>query len=102
MLIEWFVFEDNHPPVYNSCPSTITAYEEDVVSWSEPEVVDNVGIKSKKFISDYPNNSKFKEGAHVLMYVATDHEGNVGVCKFLVSVYKKGIYLDGNMLFNDN
>lgn len=81
---------DNHPPMYSTCPSEISAFEDEIISWDKPEASDNVGIKSESFISDYENNSKFPEGSHLLMYVAVDHEGNVGACRFLVAVYKRG------------
>ncbi|XP_052088703.1 uncharacterized protein LOC127725641 isoform X21 [Mytilus californianus] len=81
---------DNHPPMYSTCPSEISAFEDEIISWDKPEASDNVGIKSERFISDYENNSKFPEGSHLLMYVAVDHEGNVGACRFLVAVYKRG------------
>ena len=76
--------------MYTTCPSTIAAFEDEVIIWDEPTATDNVGIKDTTFISDYPNNSKFPEGQHFLMYIAVDHEGNVGACKFLVAVYKRG------------
>ncbi|XP_063405005.1 kielin/chordin-like protein isoform X6 [Mytilus trossulus] len=81
---------DNHPPMYSTCPSEISAFEDEVISWDKPEASDNVGIKKESFISDYENNSKFPEGSHLLMYVAVDHEGNVAACRFLVAVYKRG------------
>ncbi|XP_076077336.1 uncharacterized protein LOC143047895 isoform X4 [Mytilus galloprovincialis] len=81
---------DNHPPMYSTCPSEISAFEDEIISWDKPEASDNVGIKKENFISDYENNSKFPEGSHLLMYVAVDHEGNVAACRFLVAVYKRG------------
>lgn len=81
---------DNHPPIYSSCPADIAAFEDEIISWDKPKATDNIGIKSEKIISDYENNSKFPEGTHVVMYVSVDHEGNVGVCRFLVAIYKRG------------
>ncbi|XP_052088701.1 neurogenic locus notch homolog protein 1-like isoform X19 [Mytilus californianus] len=81
---------DNHPPIYSSCPADIAAFEDEIISWDKPKATDNIGIKSEKIISDYENDSKFPEGTHVVMYVSVDHEGNVGVCRFLVAIYKRG------------
>ncbi|VDI36569.1 Hypothetical predicted protein [Mytilus galloprovincialis] len=81
---------DNHPPIYSSCPADIAAFEDEIISWDKPEATDNIGIKSEKIISDYENDSKFPEGTHVVMYVSVDHEGNAGVCRFLVAIYKRG------------
>ncbi|CAG2255071.1 unnamed protein product [Mytilus edulis] len=38
---------DNHPPMYSTCPSEISAFEDEIISWDKPEASDNVGIKKK-------------------------------------------------------
>jgi hypothetical protein len=34
--------------------------------------------------------TKFKVGSHVVMYILTDDQGNIGICNFLVAIYERG------------
>jgi hypothetical protein len=85
-----YILSDNNPPVYKTCPTSITAFEDEIITWDRPEPYDNVAIKSEKFKSLHENNSKFKVGSHVVMYILTDAQGNIGICNFLVAIYERG------------
>ena len=85
-----YILSDNNPPVYKTCPTSITAFEDEIITWDRPEPYDNVAIKSEKFKSLHENNSKFKVGSHVVMYILTDDQGNIGICNFLVAIYERG------------
>ena len=81
---------DNNPPVYKTCPTSIAAFEDEIITWDRPEPYDNVAIKTEKLKSLHENNSKFKVGSHVVMYILTDAQGNIGICNFLVAIYERG------------
>ena len=81
---------DNNPPLFDSCPSSIAAFEDEFIQWNAPKPIDNVAIKSTTFMSGYKNNTQFSVGSHILLYIASDHQDNIGACRFLVSVYKRG------------
>ena len=100
-----YILSDNNPPVYKTCPTSIAAFEDEIITWDIPEPYDNVAIKSEKFKSLHENNSKFKVGSHVVMYILTDDQGNIGICNFLVAIYERGnltIRVSEGLLLNAN
>ncbi|XP_070579480.1 sushi, von Willebrand factor type A, EGF and pentraxin domain-containing protein 1-like isoform X4 [Ptychodera flava] len=84
---------DNVPPVFRGCPvnmqRTIPAGRETVsVCWREPSAVDNRAPLHIKPSRQGPRPcTDFREGTHIVSYVATDFAGNTANCQFTITIH---------------
>lgn len=83
--------KDLTPPVFVTCPATIYVRQGETVSWSKPEVFDNVGVQQVElYNARIQNNSNdIYPGVYFLRYTATDWQGNEAICAFRVHVSHK-------------
>ncbi|NNF20350.1 MAG: HYR domain-containing protein, partial [Saprospiraceae bacterium] len=77
--------EDAGVPVFYGCPQNITvAYNDNVVYWNPPHVVDGCG--NVTITSNYNPGHTFPYGYTTVVYTATDACGNVSTCSFTIHV----------------
>jgi serine/threonine protein kinase len=83
---------DVAPPIFTGCPSDLiplTALDSAsgmVADWTLPTAVDNSDAAPKIVASHVPRVSVFDIGVTQVQYSATDGNGNVGYCRFKVTV----------------
>lgn len=80
---------DVHSPKFRRCPSMISAFTDQKISWIAPSATDNVGVREVNLRSKYGNNTMFPKGKHYIEYSAKDFHENVAVCRIPVSVYER-------------
>jgi len=76
--------------VFTSCPAEIYAIKEENITWTDPEVSDNVGIHRIKADGDQIRNRLLSVGAYAVSYTVWDFDQNQAICAFLVRVFDKG------------
>lgn len=77
---------DRTPPRFLFCPSDISAIEHQIVSWIKPRADDNVGLLS--IYSNVKPFTSFHQEYSMVVYTATDYDGNKAFCQFFVHVTK--------------
>ncbi|XP_054712811.1 fibulin-1-like [Uloborus diversus] len=79
---------DNDPPVFYQCPDSFEVKNASAygvpVTWEEPVIFDNVGIKSIE--SNVRQNTTLAPGIHTVEYIARDEAGNIATCSFQINV----------------
>ena len=78
---------DTSPPVFNNCPTTITASAnascQAAVSWTEPFATDDCNVT---LVRNHTPGSTFPLGTTPVTYTATDSYGNTSQCSFNIVV----------------
>ena len=82
---------DEEPPRFEDCPPsvevTVPVAAPAPVSWVPPRAVDNVGLAPEGGLSaSAVPGSSFSVGRTAVLYLARDAAGNVGSCRFEVTV----------------
>ena len=91
---------DQEAPYFTNCPTIniikATANNRDFrrVSWSAPQVQDNVDAPNELtgISQSHAPGSAFPVGDTEIVYMASDTSGNTGNCTFFISVYGKPCY----------
>ena len=82
-----FFFIDTTAPTVSNCPGNMTLNKYTLISHNRPAFADNAGIKS--FVVS-PRNANttlvLEESSQTITYTATDFNGNVDSCSFIVDV----------------
>lgn len=81
------ILHDLEPPKFSFCPPNIKVRvdrQRENVYWSEPEMIDNVGVKTMN--KSHDPGSPFDSGEHVVSYTAIDAAGNMAHCSFKVFI----------------
>ena len=80
---------DNTPPIITSCPLDIALqkanYSTLKVTWKAPSATDLSGYVTLMSQSHSPGD-EFDVGMHNVTYAFADDSGNVGYCRFKISV----------------
>lgn len=78
---------DATPPVFDNCPTNMTACEGDVINFATPTATDNcAGVVTIAQISGPSSGTVFPVGPTTVVFRATDASGNFTNCTFSVTV----------------
>ena len=80
---------DREPPRIHTCPDDIYVFEDEVVTWEEPEYSDNVGVYYKKCNKENRDRT-YPVGVYSITYTYVDFEYNYAICDFMINVTKRG------------
>ena len=80
---------DREPPRIHTCPDDIYVFEDEVVTWEEPEYSDNVGVYYKKCNKENRDRT-YPVGVYNITYTYVDFEYNYAICDFMINVTKRG------------
>ncbi|ELR72159.1 CHU large protein [Fulvivirga imtechensis AK7] len=83
------VVNDETPPVFQTCHSSITAYTSGqsctgAAFWTIPSAVDN--CSAVQVAGNYSSGDTFPFGVTTVTYTANDEAGNTSICTFIVQV----------------
>lgn len=79
--------------MFESCPTEIYAVQDDVITWKEPSVSDNIGLSSIKVDGDQFKDKTLGVGTYPVSYTAYDYDQNQAICAFLIRVFDESMYI---------
>ncbi|XP_045164498.2 uncharacterized protein LOC123528668 [Mercenaria mercenaria] len=88
------IVRDPFPPEFKSCPADVYADENDVISWDEPVISDNVDVYNIRVGGDYIRNRYMAVGTYPISYTVWDYDMNQAICAFLVHIVQERFYED--------
>ncbi|KAK3098246.1 hypothetical protein FSP39_017597 [Pinctada imbricata] len=80
------IVEDIYPPVFRTCPENRMVSSGQSVSWIQPHVWDNVGVKNLTMTPKIKSGAVWRPGIYMVEYAAVDWSGNRAYCQFSVTV----------------